>query len=845
MAAPVYQMNFEQDIAFPITIRHGGMILFTGDNLADTVSVSILENGAAHAISGTVTMNCIRADGATVAVTGSVSGNTASATLTQACVAIPGPLAVVMKITSDSTTTTLLKAIYTVDIGVTGTAVDPGTIIPDINALISAVETAIGSIPADYSDLLAAIAPSFNPEASTPYPAGSYVWYPGLSNNPGALYRFTAAHSGSWTGSDVEAVVFGNVITDLKSAFMYSLDGVQTFYGLGNFQHYGLNTDGSFKTTQQYRVSNDDPMTFDRNLTITVANGFKWGYIPFINNTPGAWAGWFTSDYTIPKDTSFVVQIARATEDFSEIADVGTFLSALTFNSIATDNINELIEDANGINDLFYGASYSFTGKVSAINKFNMPLFEGLKYTATNNTGANIGIDLYKADGTSKSISASLANGSSVEFTVDAPDYTQIGGWFNAGSTGALVVTCDYSVFDKIAELDSEVEDNIDDILTVSENVDGITKTQNIQRTDYVKKAGYFFNTNNQDYTAAQWDYYTLSVNEGEQYTIDTKAGQSARAWIFRNSSQAIISMDSYSDTPVQATYNVTVPENAVEMIMNGQPSGTFSITQNNAETVDEDKIIYKNKSLPQYLDDVDGKTGNILAGKILCCCGDSITYGADMDSLGIITPTIESYQYSAYTKTWTRWTDNEPAAYGYQIAARNGMIFYNGGVSGATVQGSGDDISVPGFSVADGEYTLLPENIDYLTLFYGWNDTAFGTLGTIDDNTNASYYGAYNVVLPYLINKYPYTKIGIIVPFGCDAGHREAVRLLANKWGIACFDNYQGGTPLYYGKEDSVGVESSIVTANRTKFQANGAHPNYKGHKQLADMIEQWIRGI
>lgn len=218
MAAPVYQMNFKQDIAFPITIRHGGMILFTGDNLADTVSVSIFENGAAHAISGTVTMNCIRADGATVAVTGSVSGNTASATLTQACVAIPGPLAVVMKITSDSTTTTLLKVIYTVDIGVTGTAVDPGTIIPDINALISAVETAIGSIPADYSNLLAAIAPSFNPEASTPYPAGSYVWYPGLSNNPGALYRFTAAHSGSWTGLDVEAVVFGNELSDLKNA---------------------------------------------------------------------------------------------------------------------------------------------------------------------------------------------------------------------------------------------------------------------------------------------------------------------------------------------------------------------------------------------------------------------------------------------------------------------------------------------------------------------------------------------------------------------------------------------------------------------------------------------------
>lgn len=118
-------------------------------------------------------------------------------------------------------------------------------------------------------------------------------------------------------------------------------------------------------------------------------------------------------------------------------------------------------------------------------------------------------------------------------------------------------------------------------------------------------------------------------------------------------------------------------------------------------------------------------------------------------------------------------------------------------------------------------------------------------TLGAITDDTNASYYGGFNVVLPCLIDKYPYTKIGLIVPFGSSAEHREAVRLLANKWGVAVFDNYQGGTPLYYGKEDSVGVDASIVTSNRAKFQANGAHPNYKGHRQLADMIEEWMRGI
>jgi lysophospholipase L1-like esterase len=169
-------------------------------------------------------------------------------------------------------------------------------------------------------------------------------------------------------------------------------------------------------------------------------------------------------------------------------------------------------------------------------------------------------------------------------------------------------------------------------------------------------------------------------------------------------------------------------------------------------------------------------------------------------------------------------------------------MTFYNGGVSGSTMQGLSDRA---GFSLANGRYTKLPDNIDYLLIWFGWNDNAYGTLGTIDDNTNASYYGGYNIVLPYLINKYPYAKIGLIVQFGSSAEHREAVRLLGNKWGCAVWDNYQGGTPLYFGKEDSVGVSPTIVTANKAKFQANGAHPNFKGHRQLADMIEEWLKGI
>lgn len=143
--------------------------------------------------------------------------------------------------------------------------------------------------------------------------------------------------------ADLKEIVEEDV-SDLKSAISKANDGVQTFYGLGNFQHYGLKSDGTFLTTQKYRVSNDDPMIFERDLKVSVKTGFKWGYIPFVNGNPGSWSGWKTNDITVLSGTSFVVQIARATEITSEIADVSEFLDALTFSSEINSKANKAVE---------------------------------------------------------------------------------------------------------------------------------------------------------------------------------------------------------------------------------------------------------------------------------------------------------------------------------------------------------------------------------------------------------------------------------------------------------------------------------------------------------------------
>ena len=391
-----------------------------------------------------------------------------------------------------------------------------------------------------------------------------------------------------------------------------------------------------------------------------------------------------------------------------------------------------------------------------------------------------------------------------------------------------------------ITELQTEhdaLSDTVNDVITeqpIYEDVTDYTITDNA-----FKKF-----TDGQDSEASNFEYASVSVNTGEIYSIACMAGQWAKAWIVLNSNGAVIAYSSIpTSTPVApVSDNVTIPENGATLVVNNRKDGTLSIKKyaGTFTFVDGASVYVDGKTLPEKLS--EGNTDDVLTGKILCCCGDSITYGDDMDAEGLTNESNIDVFQSDGSGNFTKTTSNFRKTWNWQIASRNRMTLYNAGVNGSTMQGLADK---NGFSLANGRYTKLPETIDYLLIWFGWNDTAYGTLGTINDSTNESYYGGYNVVLPYLINKYPYTKIGLIVPFGTDEGHRNAIRLLGNKWGVAVWDNYQGGTPLYYGKETSVGVEQAIVTSNRAKFQANGAHPNFKGHRQLGNMIEAWLRSI
>lgn len=126
----------------------------SGDALADRFGVRVLRNGAEVSLNGTsCTGYFIRSDGATIPITGSINGSVAFVELPQACYALEGQFALAIKLSGNGVAGTMRIVDGVVSRTTTDSAVDPGTIIPSVEALIEAIEEAVASIPSDYSEL--------------------------------------------------------------------------------------------------------------------------------------------------------------------------------------------------------------------------------------------------------------------------------------------------------------------------------------------------------------------------------------------------------------------------------------------------------------------------------------------------------------------------------------------------------------------------------------------------------------------------------------------------------------------------------------------------------------------
>ena len=177
----VIESWYNQDLSETVKVQYIHGNVFSLDNDGNLIGVNVFQNGQPATLSGEVSASVIRADGATVAVEGEVIGNQCFVILPQACYAVPGVLSIVIKLTSGTTVTSLCAVVANVYRSSTDVAVDPGTIIPDVASLIASIESAVATIPEDYSYVSDAV------EGLRTYPG--FVWVIGRNISSGGAYQ--------------------------------------------------------------------------------------------------------------------------------------------------------------------------------------------------------------------------------------------------------------------------------------------------------------------------------------------------------------------------------------------------------------------------------------------------------------------------------------------------------------------------------------------------------------------------------------------------------------------------------------------------------------------------------
>ena len=241
---------------------------------------------------------------------------------------------------------------------------------------------------------------------------------------------------------------------------------------------------------------------------------------------------------------------------------------------------------------------------------------------------------------------------------------------------------------------------------------------------------------------------------------------------------------------------------------------------------------------------------GNTLYGKKWAVCGDSFTNG-DFKGAPEGEPLFADGPFAGKRKT-----------YGYLIAERNGMRVQHLAQGGMTMATPSDEEFLNTFS--GGLYKTVDDDADYITLYFGINDSHHRPkstgddgevkrgvirLGSIEDQRIDTFFGAWNVVLEYLLAHHPLAHIGIIVSNGCETDdYRRGEIAVAKRWGLSYLDlNGDERTPVM-GRSTNETILKSVRDLRTRTFAVappQNTHPNAAAHLYESIFIENWLRSL
>lgn len=265
------------------------------------------------------------------------------------------------------------------------------------------------------------------------------------------------------------------------------------------------------------------------------------------------------------------------------------------------------------------------------------------------------------------------------------------------------------------------------------------------------------------------------------------------------------------------------------------------------ATTKDGKKVFFGGISMP------DGTIFKPkLYGKKWAVLGDSFSNGSNDN--GVID---EDGKYKGYR-----------CVYPYIVGNRTGLNvlkFFEGGRTLAMPETPGDFVNSVCNPLADYYYQNIPADVDYITIYLGINDhhhapgsdggdgednTGEIPLGTPTDNTTATYYGAWNVVLSWLRENRPFAHIGIIVSNGIqtDADYMNAQIAMAKKYGYPYLNlNGDERCPAMIrtaNPDIPASVKTAIIQAQALDYPSN-THPNGDAHLFESTFIENFLKSL
>lgn len=326
-------------------------------------------------------------------------------------------------------------------------------------------------------------------------------------------------------------------------------------------------------------------------------------------------------------------------------------------------------------------------------------------------------------------------------------------------------------------------------------------------------------------------EYCELTVVAGEKYRVVGAHSYNVALYAFYDSEGAFISAwPTSSSSTVKDAKDITIPDGVAILKCSAYKSGLLGVYKVTESDTYETKNVH-----------------DLLYGKKWFACGDSFTAGAFdtyVDSDG--NSGVHSDAYDAINGQWK--------TYPWWIGKRTGILFddvkgASSGIDFTAIEGATNPFSSTSSKV---NYTNIPNDCDYVTLQFGLNETGLTAeqIGTSADTTNETLWGAYYVVLNYILTANPKVKIGIIISDAWMCGNTtyyEALKEIAEYWGIPYLDLTGGNpeVPMMIGRRGTHSALAENLRSSVFAVSSSNQHPTPKGHEYRSTVIENFLRSL